>query len=179
MALDGLRARLDQMLADLSRTTDARATAAGLFDALVEIKAAIAGLEDALAVTERELAGERKHLEDSERRGTLAEQIKDQETVELARIWTSKHRERVELLERKRAVQLDELAYAERQQAEMTEAYRSAKLGVPPTGQTPPAGTLSPDADTERAGRELDYQARQALVQEQLAHLKKKLGRQD
>lgn len=179
MALDGLRARLDQMLADLSRTTDARSTAAGLFDALVEIKAAIAGLKDALAATDHELAGERRHLEDSERRGTLAEQINDQETVELARIWTSKHRERVELLERKRAVQLDELAYAERQQAEMTEAYRSAKLGVPPTGQTPPAGSPSPDAETERMGRELDYQARQALVQEQLAHLKKKLGRQD
>jgi len=179
MALDGLRARLDQMLADLSRTTDARSTAAGLFDALVEIKAAIAGLKDGLAATDRELAGERQHLEDSERRGALAEQINDQETVELARIWVSKHGERVELLVRKRAVQLDELTYAERQQAEMSEAYRSAKLGVPPTGETAVAGSLPPDAETERMGRVLDYQARQALVQEQLAQLKKKLGRQD
>src|SRR5512135_755270 len=134
MALDGLRARLDQMLADLARTTDAASSSAGLFEALVEIKAALGGLRDALAATDRELSHERQQLEDAERRGRLAAEIPDQETVELAGIWAGKHRERVDLLERKRVVQLDELAYAERQQAEMSEAYRKARLGRPQTG---------------------------------------------
>jgi hypothetical protein len=177
MALDGLRARLDQMLADLARTTDAASSAPGLFDALVEIKAALAGLRDALGATERELAHERQQLDDAERRGRLAAEISDQETVDLAGIWVGKHRERVELLERKRVVQLDELAYAERQQAETTEAYRKAKLGLPQTGA--PAAAAEAEGPDARAAQELDYRARQALVQEQLAHLKKKLGRQD
>lgn len=177
MALDGLRARLDQLIADLSRP-DSRTVAARLYDALVETKVAISTQRDALAATERELAAERTRLADAERRGALAAQIEDGETVELARIWTAKHRERVELLERRKVVQQDELAYAERQREEIGEAYRQARLGAgasPAQAAEPP----SPDAESERLGRELDRQAEEARVQEQLAHLKRKLGRQD
>lgn len=177
MALDGLRARLDQLIAELSRP-DARASAAGLYEAMVETKAAIASVREAMAVTRRELAAERERLADAERRGLLAGQIEDRETVELAAIWAAKHGERVQLLERKQAVQQDELAYAERQLAEMTEAYRQARLGVPPAGGGT-AEPTSPEAEAEQVGRELDQKAKQALVQEQLAHLKKKLGRQE
>jgi hypothetical protein len=178
MALDGLRARLDQMLADLARGTDARVSASGLYEALVETKAAFAGLKQSLAGTDRELGTERQHLADAERRGQMAAGIADRETADLAAIWVAKHRERVELLERKRLVQLDELAYVERQLGELTEAYKQARQGIPPgagaAGAAPPV-----DAESYRVGQELDQQARDALVREQLAHLKKKLGRQD
>lgn len=177
MALDGLRARLDQLIAELSRP-DARASAAGLYDAMVETKAAIAAVREALSSTERELAVERGRLADAERRGALARQIDDAETAELADTWTAKLGERVRLLERKLEVQRDELGYAERQLAEMTEAYRQARLGAPGGGPAP-AAPPGVDEELDRAGRELDHQARQALVQEQLAHLKKKLGRQE
>ena len=178
MSFENLKARFDEILADLSRPTGTRASAAGIYDAMVELKAAIAGLKEGLERTDRELAVERQQLDAAERRGRLAQQVPDQETVELAAIWAGKHRERVEILARKKAVQLEELAYTERQLEEIGEAYRQARRGVSPAGG---AGAPVPplDAEAERIGRELDRTAQQALVQEQLAHLKKKLGRQD
>ena len=180
MSFENLKARFDEILADLNRPTGTRASATGIYGAMVELKAGIAGLKEGLERTDRELAVERQQLDAAERRGRLAQQVPDQETVELAAIWAGKHRERVEILERKRLVQLDELAYAERQLAEMAEAYRAAKLGIPAgpgpgpgpavAGEEPPA----PDLD-----RQLDRQAQESLVQQQLAHLKKKLGRTD
>jgi len=178
MALDDLRARLDQILGDLERAGDARSAASGLFQAMVETKTAIAGIKDALAATVRELAAEQQNLTDAERRGRLAAEILDRETAELAEIWTTKHRERVALLERKRAVQQDELAYAERQLDEMSNQYRLAKTGVPP-GATTGASALPEDSALEREGGRLDREAQAARVQQQLADLKRKLGRQD
>lgn len=181
MALDDLRARLDQILGDLQRVGDARTAASGLFEAMVETKTAIAGLKDALAVTARELAVERQHLADAERRGKLAGEIQDTETAQLAEVWTAKHRERVTLLERKQAVQQDELAYAERQLEEMSNQYRQAKAGVPPTAgaATSGAGALPENPELDREGGRLDREAQAARVQQQLADLKRKLGRQD
>ena len=178
MALDDLRARLDKILGDLERQGDARSAASGLFQAMVETKSAIAGLKDALAASARELAVEQQHLTDAERRGKLAAEIHDTETAELAEIWTTKHRERVALLERKHAVQQDELAYAERQLEEMSNQYRQAKAGVPP-GATPGASALPDDPALDREGGRLDREAQAARVQQQLADLKRKLGKPD
>ena len=176
MSFENLKARFDQILADLGHSTDARASASGIYDAMVELKAAIASLKEGLERTDRELSVERQQLQDAERRGRLAEQIQDAETVELAAIWANKHRERVDILERKRPVQVDELAYAERQLGEMTEAYRKAKLGIPHGGR--PAAAAGDEAPPDLEAR-LDRQAQDTLVQQQLAHLKKKLGRTD
>ncbi|HEX9895050.1 MAG TPA: hypothetical protein VGA78_14055 [Gemmatimonadales bacterium] len=177
MSLEGIRARIDQLLADLNRVGDARSAAAGLYDAMVETKTAIGAVRDALIATDRELVVERQRLDDAERRGRLAQEIHDNETVELARIWTAKHRERVDLLERKRLVQQDELAYAERQLAEMAEQYRKAKAGIPP-GTAPRAVPPDPDPDFARLEHDADRQQRAATVEQQLAELKRKLGRQ-
>lgn len=178
MSFDGIRARIDQMLADLARVSDTRSVAAGLFDAMVETKAAIAAVREAMAVTERELAVERQKLADSERYGKMAEDIHDTETSELARIWSAKHRERVDLLERKRLVQQDELAYAERQLEEMTAHYRQAKAGIP-SGASPAAAAPEPDPDFARLEHEARRQQRAQAVEQQLAELKRKLGRTD
>ena len=178
MALDDLRARLDEILANLERAGDARTAASGLFDAMVETKTAIAGLRDAIAATTRELAVEQQHLADAERRGKLAVDIQDNETAELAEIWTTKHRERVALLERKLAVQRDEMVYAERQLEEMSNQYRQAKAGVPP-GAATSAPSIAEDPELAREGMRLDREAQAARVQQQLADLKRKLGRQD
>jgi hypothetical protein len=175
MAFEELRARLEQLLADRGRGAGARAYAEGLYRALVDAKVAIGDMKRGLSATARELAAEQQHLADSERRGRLAEEIGDQDTAELARLWAGKHRERVDLLVRKQRVQEDELVLAERQLAEWTEAYRRAKAGVPPgVGPAPP--DAAPELD--RAGLELDRKAKETLVKEQLAALKKKLGRE-
>ena len=178
MPLDDLRARLDQILGNMERAGDARGAASGLFEAMVETKTAISGLKDAIAATSRELAVEQQHLADAERRGRLAAEIQDSETAELAEIWTTKHRERVTLLERKHAVQQDELAYAERQLEEMSNQYRQAKAGVPP-GAGAGTSALPEDPALEREGGRLDREAQAKRVEQQLADLKRKLGRQD
>lgn len=118
----------------------------------MELEAAIAGLKVGLANTERELAVERQHQAAAARRGALAAEIGDAETAALGRTWALRHGERVALLERRLALQGDELGYAERQLAE----WRAAA-----TGGTPGDGA-----------------ARAAVVQAQLAHLKRKLGRE-
>ena len=121
-----------------------------LHEALVESKAAVNSLRDGLAVTSRELALERKQLEDAERRGQLAAAIPDHETVEIATRFAARHRERVGVLERKLAVQQDELALAERLLAELMSEARGA-----PPAQEPPVqpGDAAGPAAGRRGGR--------------------------
>ncbi len=173
MSLEALRARLERLLAD--RGGDPRGYAQGIYQAMLDTKVAVAEVRDALAATRAELAGERQRLSDAERRGRLAGQIGDQETADLAGIWVAKHTERVGLLERKLAVQEDELRYAERQLDELGAEYRKARAGM--TGGGPPPPTLDPELDL--AGLELEQKARETQVQDQLAELKRKLGRQE
>ena len=178
MSIDGIRARIDQMLADLARVSDTRSVAAGLFDAMVETKAAITAVREAMTVTDRELVVERQKLADAERHGKLAEDIHDTETSELARIWSAKHRERVALLERKRLVQQDELAYVERQLEEMDGALPAGQGRYSFRRDTVPAAP-EPDPDFARLDHEARRQQRAAAVEQQLAELKRKLGRTD
>ncbi|MFN2317831.1 MAG: hypothetical protein ABR551_09785 [Gemmatimonadales bacterium] len=183
MAFEDLRLRLERLLADAQRATDPRASAGGMHDAMVETKVALGNLAGALAKTERELASERTQLADAERRGRLATEAGDQETVEVAERFVARHTERVAVLERRLAVQQDELAMLERDYAELSESYRLARRGIPPS----PAPRVT-EADLElpdvAAERELDGMERRAsreeldaAVQAQLAALKAKLGR--
>jgi len=147
-----------------------------LHDALVESKAAVSALRDGLAVTARELALEKKQLEDAERRGRLAAEIPDQETVDVAERFAARHRERVGVLERKLAVQQDELTLAERLLGElMAEARGTSPSQEPATGPVP-----RPDAGMEDAmlKHRMDQAAREAAVDAQLAFLKKKMGKE-
>jgi hypothetical protein len=172
MSLEDFKARLERLLATAG---DSRGFADGLYQAMLDTKVAISQVSEALGRTTRELDGERVRLVDAERRGTLANGIGDQETVDLAQIWIAKHQARVELLERKLAVQQDELAMAERQLEEFNQEYRKARAGIRP-GATPPP---SDDPEGAQADIALDRHARETLVRDQLAALKKKLGKQD
>src|SRR5205809_7155118 len=109
-------------------------------EAVVDAKVAVAEVQEAVARTEREVGLERQRLADAERRGRLAAEIQDQETVAVAGRFAAKHRERVGVLERKLAALKDELALYERELADMqaqlgraerdrplTEAERSAE----------------------------------------------------
>ncbi len=180
MSLDDLNARFDELLARYAPRRDARGFASDLQGALVEAKAALAVLVEALARTEAEVETERRNLEDSARRGRLAGEIGDVETVTVAGRFEARHRDRVALLERKLAVQRDELRLAESELAEMTEHYRLAKQGVmppPPSGSSASAGRgYNPDVSSHEAAA-ADRQARAAAVEAQLAALKRKLGK--
>lgn len=184
---EGLRARIEQFLAQHTAPGDRRATAQQLHQAVIEAKMAVSQMRDALAATERELALERKQLEDAERRGKLAAGIADQETTALAERFAVKHRERVQVLQRKLAVQQDELAIAEREVGEMTAELRSAKQGLGAADQSSSAawrdiesaGGSRPgtDLNDELLRSNLDRAAHEAAAEAQLAHLKKKLGK--
>jgi hypothetical protein len=179
-----LRARLDRLFAE--PVADPRARAAALRDALAEASVGLERMREALGSIERELAAERKQLEDAERRGRLAAAVPDPETVAIAGRFAVRHRERVVVLERKLAVQRDELGLARREIEEMTIEVRAAVR--PDTDaslraawrEVEAAGGVRPETDLgrelRRAQEERELMAQ--AVEAQLAQLKKKLGKQ-
>jgi len=180
---DALRAALDAA----TPAGDLRDLARQMREAVVEAKVAVRELRDALARTEGELALERQRLADAERRGRLAGEIQDQETADVARRFTAKHRERVAVLERKLAAQHDEVGLAERELVEMqaqlgraerdrplTAAERSAERAwrdLQQAGGVRPG--VDPAGDTLKA--DLDGAARDAAAERQLKELKQRM----
>src|SRR5438128_4652823 len=160
-------------------------------EAVVEAKLAVGETREAVARTERDLTQERQRLADAERRGRLASEIQDRETVEVAQRFAAKHRGRAEVLAKKLAALKDELALYERELADMqaqlgraerdrplTEAERSAERAwrdlQEAGGVRPGEGT---DLRDELLKSDLDRTAREAAADQQLRELKKKMKR--
>ncbi len=187
--LEGLRARLEQLLADHTMPGDPRTRATQLHAALLDTKVAIGSMREALATTERLLAAERQLLIDAERRGALAAQVPDPETVAVAEQFVTRHRERAAVLEKKFAAQQEELGLAERDIAELSRQYRDLRQGTGPARTTAQeaawrdleaAGGVRPetDLDGELLKSQVERSQMDAAVQAQLDHLKKKMGRE-
>ena len=183
---EGLRSRIEQFLAQHTAPADARATIDMLHASVLDAKVSVSMMRDGLQATERELAFQKRQLDDAERRGRLASEIQDPETVEVAERFVAKHRERVVILER-RFVQRDELMLAEREVAEMTAQLRAARQGLGAgtasagaAWRHQVAGGVRPETDVqdELLKSNLDRAAREAAADAQLAHLKRKLGKE-
>lgn len=171
MDLDEIKAHLDRIFAGRpNRPT--REQAAGLREALVSFKVGIGELSEALERTERELVVAQREMVDYERRGRLALEIDDAETSRLAEEYTTKARERVDLLERKVLVQRDEVIMAKREYDTTMARFQAASRGIPFEGES--AG--DPLAEKAPSGNDalLDHHAKEAAVEAQLALLKKK-----
>jgi hypothetical protein len=175
MDLDDIKAQLDRIFAAGTKTSS-REHAAGLREALVEFKVGIGQLSTALARSERELETARKEAADYARRGQLALDIEDHETVRIADEFTAKARERVDLLERKVIVQRDELTMAQRDYEATKQRFQAASRGVPLDAPPPEDPLASPDQISSVDQLMLDQRAKEAAVDAQLAHLKQKLG---
>ena len=181
----------DTLRAALASATpaDLRELTRQMREAVVDAKVAVDEMRVALTWTEDELGAERQRLADAERRGRLAAEIQDQETVQIAARFAARHGERVAVLERKLAAQREELALTERDLREMHAQLKSAEG---------PQGAA--DASTEQAWREvqaaggtrpgvdlqdellkadMDRVARERAADEQLDLLKKKLGKKE
>jgi hypothetical protein len=181
---ESLKARLERLLREHTRA-DPRAQAARLREAILEAKVGVGTMRSALSATEKELAAERQQFADAERRGRLASEVPDPETVTLAERFAARHRERIAVLERKLVVQRDELVLAEREVAEMLGEYRKARPGAPfesieaawrdleAAGGDRPGSGLHDEPSSAEADRKL-----KEAVEAQLAFLKKKLGKQ-
>ena len=180
---DAFRAALDAA----AGPADLRVLARQMREAVVDAKVAVAEIHEAVARTDRELAVERQRLADAERRGRLAGEIQDQETVTVAERFTAKHRERIAVLERKLAAQREEFALAQRELEEMQTQLKSAERDRP---------AMQGDRSTEQAWRDvegtggarpgmdlqdellksdMDRAAREAAAARQLEELKKKM----
>ncbi len=183
---EGLKARMERFFADNTPPADRRAQAGALRSAIIDARMSVSAMRDGLAATERELTIERQQAEDAERRGRLAGGIGDAETVAVAERFVARHRERVGVLERKLAVQREELSLAEREVAEMTTALRGAPGEAAGDSirdawrELEGAGGVRPETDVGDSllEAEIDQARRKAAVDEQLAFLKKKMGKE-
>jgi hypothetical protein len=173
-----------QAALDAASPGDVREAAARMREAVIEAKVGVRGVRDSVARSDAELAAERQRLADAERRGRLAGEIQDKETMAVAERFAAKHRERVAVLERKAAAQRDELALAERELAEMqSQLERAAKAqpGAASTAQAwrdlEAAGGARPGTDLkdELLRADMDRAQREADAQKQLEELKKRM----
>ena len=181
---DGLKTRLERLLRERGGP-DARAYAAALREALVEARFGLTEMRRALAATETELQSERKQLVDAERRGKLAAAVPDPETVAVAERFSARHRERIMVLERKLAVQRDELELAEREVQDMTTQWRTASRGSGAASASiesawrdlEAAGGTRMPGEADPIAADLDRRKRDEAVEAQLAYLKRKMGK--
>lgn len=93
---------------------------------MVDARAALPLHEKNHRETVAELERERKRLDDTVRRGALAEKIGDAETVRVAGEFAEKHRQRVAVLEEKARVTRAEWDLAVRESEEMLVKYKHA-----------------------------------------------------
>ena len=176
--------RLKETLRDaLSRASSpqGRAALAQMRDALVQAKVGLADLRQGVERTRARLAAERAELDTVRRRGKLAADIDDRETVNLAGQYERKHSDRVVVLEKKLAAQEEELALAEHEIDEMTGQLRAAYAGVVPPDVAPPPTMADPAEEardeTDALRRDIERTAREAAAQRQLDELKRRMGK--
>ena len=152
-------------------------------EAVVDAKVAVAEIQEAVARTERELVAQRQQLADAERRGRLAGEIQDQETVAVAERFAAKYRERLGVLEHKLVAQREELALGQRELDDMRTQLKAADQasGAGSTEQAwrdlEEAGGTRPgmDLSDELLKSDMDRAAREAAASRQLEELKKKM----
>jgi hypothetical protein len=174
-----LRQRLQDALNRAASPAEGRAALALMREAIIEAKVAVRELRSGVEETKRRLVAEREALETVRRRGRLAADINDAETVRVAAEYERRHGERVAVLERKLTAQEAEVALAERELADMTGQLKLAAAGaglgagaaeVPDDG----AGNAGADADLRR---NIDRTAREAHADQLLAELKRRMGK--
>lgn len=180
---DRLRAALRAALDAATPPPNVRDLVREMREAVIEMKVAVVGLRETVARSAEALDAERRRLADAERRGRLAGEIQDHETVDVAARFAAKHRERVAVLERKLAAGREELALAERDLTEMRADLMRAQADRPATEAERTAerawreverrGGLRHDLDVE-----LDRAAREAAADQQLRDLKKRMKKE-
>jgi len=144
-------------------------------EAVVDAKVAVAEVQEAVGRTERELALERQRLADAERRGRLAGEIQDAETVAVADRFAAKHRERLGVLERKLVNQKEELALAQRELDDMQAQLKTAERDRPAMEARAEPGL---DLEDELLKSDMDRASREAAAARQLEELKKKMRKE-
>ena len=177
-----LKDSLRELISSRLSPDDRRAAVHGMRDALVRAKLGLDDLRGGVGQTRARLTQEEAELATVERRGQLAEQIQDAETVALAAKYAEHHAERVAMLRKKLEAQEAELSLAERDVLEMTSQLRLAASGR--MASPSPAGTVADELEPDAAlGREFEAMsraqqrdAREVDADARLAELKRRMG---
>ena len=177
-----LRAAIDAALDAATLPPDKRDVVSGMRDAVIEAHATVTGLREGLERTEKEMVVEQRNFQDAERRGRLAAEIDDQETVDIAEQFVAKHKERVEVLERKLDAQRGEIGLMDRELTEMKAQMKKVAGSSSVDSawrEIESAGGARPETDVkdELLKGQFDKAAREAAADAQLEALKKRMGR--
>jgi len=147
MVFEGLRQSFEDLLNRATRPEERGMVAARMKDTLVQAKMGLDDLRTGLDKSRQRLAAEERELETVRRRRTLAEQINDRETVDIAKKYEDMHAQRVDVVRRKVEAQEAELSLAERDVGEMTAQLKAVMSGT--DSHLPPTGTIDPGLGTE------------------------------
>lgn len=188
MVFDGFRRSFDELLSRATRPEERRLVASRMKDTLVQAKMGLDDMRDGLSKARERLATEERELETVRRRRTLAEGIKDQQTVDVAAKYEQTHSERVEVLKQKVAAQEAELSLAERDVASMSAELKAVLAGTDPRGAAPALDeSVGEDADEPNAsalrdeinslGRERARAEREDEAARRLDELKRRMGK--
>lgn len=120
-ALDRLEAKIDSVSDD-----DVDRLIGAMREELVETKARIPELEELLTSQLRQADREREEAEACARRAEQAEEIGDAETVEVARRFETRHRQRMEVLVKKAEATRAELLQSRDEVEQMTSQLKEA-----------------------------------------------------
>lgn len=178
-----LRAAINAALDAATPPPDLRQLAGQMQQAVIDLRAAVVKMRQDYLATQQQLQAERQARDDSDRRGKLAADIKDQETVSVAEKFVAKHNERIGVLEQKLAAQTAELGLAERELADMTAQLKRVATERPQAAAAwrdiEAAGGTRPETDMrdELLKGQMDRVAREKEAEDQLQALKKKMGK--
>ena len=185
MAFGGFRQSFEELLSRATRPEDRRIVASRMKDTLVQAKMGLNDMRDGLEKSRQRLAAEERELDTIRRRKSLAEGIKDQQTVDVAAKYEQMHAERVEVLKQKVAAQEAEVMLAERDVSEMSAELKAVLAGTDARAAAPALDT-SDDVDSEQQsvrdeidslGRARAHAEREADAARRLDELKRKMGK--
>jgi hypothetical protein len=193
---DEIRHAVHDLLHGSATPEERRSTLTAMRDSMVRARASLEELRQGIVVTEQRLEVDRVDLVTVRRRRDLAAAIPDPETVRVAERFEAQLVERVSLFERKLETQREELSLSEREYEAMSAQYASAQQSGPlassatPPDQVPGAGAAAggrPDErrdqyeelrqDIDRLTRDRRRAEAEAFAEEQLAALKKRMGK--
>ena len=155
-------------------------------ETLVLARMGVEDLKQGVSATKVRLGAERKELETVQRRKRLAAEINDAETVGIAEKYERQLLDKVDILEKKLAVQEAEVMIVEQEVSSMTADLKAARAGAGSVRSPSAARDADPLADEEPEvlSSEIDGLARarrrnanDADAEAKLAELKRRMGK--
>ena len=153
-------------------------------ETLVRARLGVEDLKQGVSATRVRLNEQRKELETVQRRKRLATEINDAETVAIAEKYEHQLSEKVDILEKKLAVQEAELMMVEQEVSAMTADFKAARAGAGAVPFASAARDADPLGENETLSSELDGLARaqrrnvhESEAEARLAELKRRMGK--